>query len=215
MNLKIMLADDHKVLLDGLRALLSQVKGLSVAATAQTGREALRLADELEPDIVIMDIGMPDMNGIEATRRIVSSHPGTKVIALSVHSESKYVTEMIRAGASGYVLKQCAFEEIERAIEAVALHQAYLSPGVAREVFRRLSEPETRQRESAFSMLSSREREILQLLAEGKTAREVAETVNISVKTVDTHKQNVMKKLNLGSFAELVKYAVRQGLTPL
>ncbi len=215
MTLKIMLADDHKVLLEGLRALISQVKNLSVEGTALTGREALRLADEIKPDIVIMDIGMPDLNGIEATRRILTNHPGTKVIALSVHSESRYVTEMIRAGASGYVLKQCAFEEIERAIEAVAAHQAYLSPGVAREVFRRLSDPETQEQESAFSTLSSREREILQLLAEGKTSREVSETINISVKTVDTHKQNVMRKLNLGSFADLVKYAVRQGLTPL
>ncbi len=215
MNLKIMLADDHRVLLEGLRALISGVQGLSVAGTAFTGHEALRLADEIKPDIVIMDIGMPDMNGIEATRRIISNHPGTKVIALSVHSEGKYVMEMIRAGAAGYVLKECAFEEIERAIGAVVDHQAYLSPGVTREVFQGLSDPEARQPESAFSLLSSREREILQLLAEGKTVREVADTINVSVKTVDTHKQNVMRKLNLGSFAELIKYAVRQGLTPL
>jgi two-component system response regulator NreC len=215
MNLKIMLADDHKVLLEGLNALISRIEGLSVAGTAFTGHEALRLADEIKPDIVIMDIAMPGMNGIEATRRMLSNHPEIKVIALSVHSEGRYVMEMIRAGASGYVLKECAFEEIHRAIGAVVDHQAYLSPGVTREVFRGLSDPEAEQPESAFTLLSSREREILQLLAEGKTVREVADTINLSIKTVDTHKQNAMKKLNLGSFAELIKYAVRQGLTHL
>jgi len=211
---KILLADDHKIVRDGLRALLEKEPGMSVIAEANNGRATVQLARELLPDLVIMDIGMPDLNGIDATRQIVAELPSVKVIALSMHSDRRFVVQMFRAGASGYLLKDCAFEELARAVRAVLKDQTYLSPAVTGPVMEGyLHHLATAVDE--MSALSPREREVLQLLAEGKSTKEVAAVLCVSIKTVETHRQQIMGKLNIHSVAELIKYAIREGLTSL
>jgi two-component system, NarL family, response regulator NreC len=214
MSLRIILADDHKIVRDGLRALLENQSGMEVIAEADNGRATVRLARELLPDLVIMDIGMPDLNGIDATRQITAELPKVKVIALSMHADRRFVVQMFKAGASGYLLKDCAFEELTRAVCAVQKHQTYLSPAVAGPVMEDYIH-QLSGGESGFSVLSPREREVLQLLAEGKSTKEVAAVLCVSVKTVETHRQQIMSKLNIQSIAELIKYAIREGLTSL
>lgn len=212
MSIKILVADDHKVMREGLRTLIEKQPGMEVIAEAENGRMALKLIKKLSPDIAIMDIAMPDLNGIEATRQIVAEAPGTKVIALSMHSDRQFVTRMMSAGASGYLLKDCAFEEVARAIRSVMARQIYLSPEIVSIVvkaFLRRSEPS----DSMLSVISPREREVLQLIAEGKTTKQIALRLHISAKTVDTHRRNIMDKLDIHSIAELTKYAIREGLT--
>jgi DNA-binding NarL/FixJ family response regulator len=187
---------------------------MEVIAEADNGRATVRLARELLPDLVIMDIGMPDLNGIDATRQITAELPKVKVIALSMHSDRRFVVQMFKAGASGYLLKDCAFEELTRAVCAVQKNQTYLSPAVAGPVMEDYIH-QLSGGESGFSVLSPREREVLQLLAEGKSTKEVAAVLCVSVKTVETHRQQIMSKLNLQSIAELIKYAIREGLTTL
>jgi len=215
MSARIIIADDHKIVRDGLRALLEKDAGIEVIAEAEDGRMAVRIARQLVPDVVIMDIGMPDLNGIDATRQIVSEVPGVKVIALSMHSDRRFVAQMFKAGASAYLLKDCAFEELSRAVKAVLANQTYLSPEITGPVMEDYVRHLAKADVSGFSILTPREREIIQLLAEGKTSRQIAAALNVSVKTVETHRQQIMSKLNVHSVADLIKYAIREGLTSL
>jgi len=212
-SVKILLADDHKIVRDGLRALIEGQPGMEVAGEAENGRAAVRLARDLSPDAVVMDVAMPDLNGIEATRQIVAEGAGARVIALSMHSDRRFVAEMLKAGASGYLLKDCAFEELTQAIQVVMGGQTYLSPGIASVV---VEDYVRHAGEGADAVgLTAREREVLQLLAEGRSTKQIASRLHVSAKTVETHRQRLMEKLNLHSIADLTKYAVRAGLTSL
>lgn len=215
MTIKVLLADDHKIVRDGLRTLLEKHADIAVLGEAEDGREALHLTRKLSPDIVVMDIAMPELNGIEATRQILSDHPGVKIVALSMHSDKRFVSEMLKAGASAYLLKDCAFEELITAIRTVMKGKIYLSPGIAGVVLEDYIRKDSKKDSSVFSVLSDREREVLQLMAEGKTTKEVAAHLNVSIKTVETHRTNIMTKLDIHSIAELTKYAIREGLTSL
>lgn len=215
MSTRVLLADDHKIMRDGLRALLEKQVGMEVVAEAEDGRMTVQLARKLLPDLLIIDIGMPDLNGIDATRQIVAEAPGIKVIALSMHSDKRFVAQMFKAGASAYLLKDCAFEELSHAVRVVLAGHIYLSPEIAGPVMEDYVRHVTTADSSGFSVLTVREREVLQLLAEGKTTREIAARLNLSVKTIETHRQQIMTKLNVHTIADLIKYAIREGLTPL
>jgi len=216
MGLKVILADDHTIVRDGLRNLLDKLPDVEVIADAEDGRSTVDLARRLSPDVVIMDITMPDMNGIEATRQILSENPRVKVIGLSMHSDRRFVIEMLKAGGSGYLLKDCAFEELANAIHAVMKNQIYLCPPIAKIVTEDyLNRLAPTNASMVYSILTPREREVLQLLSEGKTTKQIAYALGLSGKTVETHTQNVMNKLGLRSIAELTKYAIREGLTSL
>jgi DNA-binding NarL/FixJ family response regulator len=208
---KILLADDHQMVRDGLKALLER-EGLLVVAQAATGREAVALALQFRPDVAIMDISMPELNGIDATRRLVAEIPGIKVIALSMNSDRRYVVAMFAAGASGYLLKNSASDELIRAIVTVAGGQSFISPGIASLVVEGLVAGE-RPAGPTGSLLSPREREVLQLVAEGRSSKEIGVDLGIAVPTVETHRRQIMDKLELRSIAELTKYAIREGLT--
>jgi DNA-binding NarL/FixJ family response regulator len=175
----------------------------------------LRLVQELKPQVVIMDISMPDLNGIEATRQMLAESPGVKVIALSMHSDSLFVLNMLKAGASGYLLKDCALEELTKAIRTVVRQKTYLSPGISDIVIKDFVSGWSTTGTSAFSILTAREREVLQLMAEGKSTNQIADSLYVSVKTVEAHRKQLMNKLGIHSVAELTKYAIRQGLTSL
>jgi DNA-binding NarL/FixJ family response regulator len=215
MAVRILLADDHKIIREGLRSLIEKQPDMEVVAETQDGLTAVRLTQKLSPDVVIMDIGMPEMNGIEATREIVSSAKSIRIIALSMHSDKRFVLEMLKAGASGYLLKDSAFEELVSAIHTVMSGQRYLSPKVTDVVVEEYLHNLTKSESTVFTVLTAREREVLQLLAEGKATKQIAATLNVSVKTIETHRQQIMEKLNLRSIAELTKYAIREGLTSL
>lgn len=211
--IKIILADDHQIVRHGLRSLLSAEPDMEVIGEADNGREVVRLVQEKSPQVVIMDISMPDLNGIEATRQILGESPGIKVIALSMHSDSLFVLNMFKAGASGYLLKDCALEELVKAVRTVLSRKIYLSPGISDIVIKDFvigwSPPDS----SAYSILTTREREVLQLMAEGRNTNQIAESLCVSVKTVEAHRKQLMNKLDIHSVAELTKYAIRQGLT--
>jgi DNA-binding NarL/FixJ family response regulator len=215
MSIRIIVADDHQIVRDGLCALLEKEKNFEVVCVCKNGRGAVKNAQKLNPDIIIMDISMPDLNGIEATRQITSSSNNTKVIALSIHSDKRFVTEMIKAGACGYLLKDCAFEELVQAIFAVSNNQIYLSSNITdvviKDYVKRLSMDQSKE----IDLLTTREREILQLVAEGLSTKDIASRLHISLKTVDAHRRNIMGKLDLHSIAELTKYAIREGLTSI
>jgi DNA-binding NarL/FixJ family response regulator len=213
--MRIILADDHKIIRDGLRSLLEQEEDIEVVAQAKTGHETVELVAKFVPHVVIMDIAMPDMNGIEATRHIINSFENVKIIALSMHSDRKFVIEMLKAGASGYLLKNCAFEELANAIRTVTAGKTYLSPSITDVVVDNYVRGSGDNEPSVFSVLTRREREVLQLLAESKTTKQVAIILHISPKTVETHRLKIMKKLDLNNMAALTKYAVREGLTSL
>ena len=215
MSMRIILADDHKIIRDGLNSLLAQEQDIEVVAQAKTGHETVELVAKFLPDVVIMDIAMPDMNGIEATRHIINSFENVKIIALSMHSDRKFVIEMLKAGASGYLLKNCAFEELANAIRTVTAGKTYLSPSITDLVVDNYVRGSGDNEPSVFSVLTRREREVLQLLAESKTTKQVAIILHISPKTVETHRLKIMKKLDLNNMAALTKYAVREGLTSL
>ena len=209
------MADDHKILCDGISSLLKEYPDFEVIGEAADGRTALRLVRELSPDVVIMDISMPDMNGIDATRRINAEHPGVKVIALSMHCEKQFVSEIFKAGASGYLLKDCAFEELEHAIRIVMNNQTYINPQIASLVVESLVSQPVASKKQAFTLLTEREREVLQLIAEGKSTKQIASDLHVSAKTVESHRRQVMGKLNIRNVAELTKYAIREGLTSI
>ncbi len=215
MPIKIVLADDHQIVRQGLRALLASEPDIKVVAEADNGRAVLRLVKEFSPDLVIMDISMPDLNGIDATRQIIADYPGVKVIALSMHSDSLFVLNMLKAGASGYLLKDCALGELVKAIRAVLNQKTYLSPGVSDVIIKDFICSDGSPGGSAFSMLTAREREVLQLMAEGKSTNEIAEALGVSAKTVESHRKQLMDKSGMHSVAELTKYAIRQGLTTI
>lgn len=215
MKTKIILADDHKIIREGLRSLLEKQLDMEVIAEAYDGLTTVRLVQKLLPDIVIMDIGMPDMNGIEATRQIMTETKGVKVIALSMHSDRRFVLQMLKVGASGYLLKDSAFEELISAIHTVMANQPYLSPKITDVVVKEYLHGFPKKESTVFTILTAREREVLQLLAEGKTTKQIASALYISVKTIETHRQQIMEKLNMHSIAELTKYAIREGLTSL
>jgi DNA-binding NarL/FixJ family response regulator len=215
MGVRIILAEDHRITREGLVNLLEERSDMQVVGEAENGREAVRLARELSPDLVIMDVTMPDLNGIDATRIITSGSNNTKVIALSMYSDKQFVQGMIQAGASGYLLKDCAFEELVSAIQAVIQGDTYLSPGIAGIVVQDYLNKLTTDRSSADTVLTNREREVLQLIAEGNSTKEIAASLTVSVKTVETHRRQIMEKLGIFSIAELTKYAIREGLTSL
>lgn len=215
MKIKILLADDHKIIREGLKALIEKQPDMEVAAEAQDGLSTVRLAQKILPQIIIMDIGMPEMNGIDATRHIVSGNRDVKIIALSMHSDRRFVLEMLKAGASGYLLKDSAFEELVTAIHTVMASQPYLSPKITDIVVKEYLHNLPKNDSNVFNILTGREREVLQLLAEGKSTKQIALTLNLSVKTVETHRQQIMDKLQIRSVAELTKYAIREGITSL
>jgi len=212
MNVKIIIADDHKIMRDGLRNMLEKEPGMEVVSEAKNGREAVRLAEQLRPDILIMDITMDDLNGMDATRAIVAKELGTRVIALSMHADKRFVAGMFEAGAMGYLLKDCAYDELLQAIRQVLGGRTYLCSMISGVVIRDYIQ---RMRKNEPSLLSPREKEILQLMAEGSTTKRIADQLKVSVKTVETHRQHVMEKLNIFSIAELTKYAIKEGITSL
>ena len=198
----------------GLRALLQKHDHVEITGEAATGLQAIELVRSLQPDIVIMDVGMPEMNGIEATRKILKLMPDCRILALSMHSDRRFVMEMLDAGAGGYLLKDCAVEELEFAINALLKNQVYLSPSVANYFIKR-SGSMLRSDGVYDSILSPREREVLQLISDGRSTAEIAATLHLSIKTIETHRKHIMDKLDLRSVAELTKYAIRSGLTNL
>ncbi len=210
-----MIADDHRIVREGLQSLVEKENDLEVIGMAANGRQALVLTLRLKPDVVIMDIAMPELNGIDATRQILDEVPGVKVIALSMHSEKQFVEGMLRAGVAGYLLKESAFEELIKAIRVVCTGKKYLSQDVTDIVLRDYLSPADEKDIEQTPDLTLREREVLQLLAEGRAMKEIAGRLNISVKTVESHRKNIMDKLNLNTVAELTKYAVRRGLTAI
>jgi DNA-binding NarL/FixJ family response regulator len=207
-RIRILLADDHQVVRQGFKMILGAQPDMEIVGEAGNGREAVDRAGELRPDIVVMDVAMPELNGIEATRRLIEAVPHARVLALSMHKDNVYVREILRAGARGYLLKDSPAGDLVAAVRAVAAGEGYLSPAVSNAVLddyrKHVTDP--------IDLLTSREREVLQMLAEGKTNKEVAEVLNLSVYTVDAHRGRIMEKLNLHSINELVRFAVRNGL---
>ena len=207
-KIRILLADDHPVVRQGFRLILTAQPDMEIVGEAGNGRQAVELAQGLLPDVVVMDVAMPELNGIEATRRLARVAPRTRVLALSMHKDSVYVREILRAGARGYLLKDSVDRDLLAAVRSVAGGEGYLSPGVADAVLsdyrRHVTDP--------LDLLSSREREVLQMIAEGKTNKEIAAALNLSVYTVDAHRGRIMEKLNLHSMGELVRFAMRSGL---
>ena len=215
MHIKIMVVDEHKILREGLSTLIEKQSNMEVVGEATNGKEALDLVDKLSPNLILMDVTMPNLNGIEATRKIKSKKPDIEIIALSLHSDRRYVLGMIDAGASGYLLKECAFEELVRAINTVMNRKKYLSPGISDILIEEYVKKDTQDKTSIYAKLTPREREILQLIAEGKNTKEIARHLFISIKTVETHRRHTKKKLKVQSVAELTKIAIREGLTAL
>jgi len=215
MSYKIIIADDHRIIHEGLKPMLESEPDIEIVALADTGRKAVKLTQELNPDLVIMDISMPDLNGVEATLQIVSRCPKTKIIALSMNSDKLYVQRMLKAGASAYLTKDCSLEELADAIRVVAAGKKYLSPGISSIVIDESLHHSSTTVSSASSELTMREREVLQLLAEAKSVNEIAARLFLSIKTIHTHRSHIMEKLDLHTIAELTKYAIKRGLTSL
>jgi DNA-binding NarL/FixJ family response regulator len=213
MGIRVLIADDHTILREGLRSILEKKNGLECVGEAEDGRSAVKMAKELRPDIVIMDVAMPDLNGIEATRQIHAEMPEINVIALSMHAGKSFILAALNAGVSGYLLKDSAFEEMAGAISSVRKGEMYLSPAITEvvplEEIRKFPGGQFVQR----SVLTNREREVLQLIAEGKSTKQTAAKLGVSVKTVETHRKQIMDKLNIYSVAGLTKHAIREGIT--
>ncbi len=209
--IRILIADDHGVMRKGLRLQLEQHEGLEVVGEASDGRDAVRLAEQLRPDLVIMDIGMPNLNGVEATAQIVKHNPGIGVIILSVHSDEEYLLRALTAGAKGYLLKESADVDLLRAVQAVAQRKSFFSPAVAKMLLDDfVLQLKQRGLQDSYDLLTDREKEVFQLLAEGKSAKEIASILNLSPYTIETHRTHVMQKLDLHSSVDLVLYAVRK-----
>jgi two-component system response regulator NreC len=215
MGIRIIIADDHKVVRQGLTMLIQKEPNMEVLAEAEDGRQAVALVKELIPHVVVMDVKMPNLNGIEATRQILAEFPHVKVVALSMYADRQHVTNMLKTGVHGYILKDCAFEELAQAIRLVMSNKRYLSPEVTEVVVEDYVTHDPGSSQSAFSLLSNREREALQLMAEGKSTKQIASLLHIAVKTAETHRQRIMQKLGKRNIAELTKYAIREGLTSL
>lgn len=215
MSIRIILADDHTITREGLSALLEKKEGIEVVAQAENGRSAVKLCQKHKPDIVVMDISMPDLNGAEATSRIKAEFPDIKVIALSMYSDISYVAGMMTAGVNGYLTKNCIFEELVGAVFTVASGRFYLSEKISDVVLKDYAQIVSIGSPEKKNVLTPREREVLQLIAEGHKTANIAERINVSIKTVETHRKKIMTKLNVYSVAELTKFAVRTGITSL
>jgi DNA-binding NarL/FixJ family response regulator len=213
MSIRIVLADDHAMMRQSLSQAIEQEDDMEVVGQANDGHSTVEMARELHPDVVVMDISMPDLNGIEATRQIGREAPGVKVVGLSMHSAKRFVMEMFKAGALGYLLKECKYDELVRAIRTVAEGQSYLSPSISDVVLDDVVHREPKSRSTAFSILTAREREVLQLMAEGNTTKQIGLRLHISPKTVEAHRLRVMNKLDIDNVAQLTKYAIQEGLT--
>ena len=215
MTIKVLIVDDHQMFREGLRSMLAADADIAVVGEAENGRAALKLVREAKPDVVVMDVSMPDLNGIEATRQIKGLAPNVRVIGLSAHSDRRFVSRMLEAGASGYLLKEGAFDELSRAIRSVADGKDYLSPSVTVGVVEAALGKAGRPKPSGPAELTPRQREVLQLIAEGLNTKGVAARLHVSVKTIETHRQQVLKKLALDGVADLTRYAIREGLVSL
>lgn len=215
MKKRILLADDHEIVREGLRALIEKRTDMEVAGEANSGWEAVRLVRKLTPNLIIMDISMPDLNGIDATRQVLAESPKVRVVALSMHSDKRFVLGMLKSGARGYLLKESAFKELISAIEAVLADQFYLSPKIAGTVINDFVQSISARDISDSYLLTDGERAVLQLIAEGRVTREIAAQLNISVKTVEARRKKMMEKLKLNNLAELIKFAVREGITSI
>lgn len=210
---RVLLADDHKLMRSGLRLVIERHPELTVVGEADDGRQAVAMADSLKPDVLVMDIGMPNLNGIEAARQIADAHPEIAIVMLSMHSDEGYVLRALKAGARAYLLKDSAEADLSRAIQSVTDGKSFFSPAVSKvlldDYMRKLQRAGV---EDSYDLLSPREREILQLVAEGKSSKEVANLLHLSIYTVETHRSNMLQKLNLRGIPELILYAVRKGL---
>jgi len=213
--ISVIIADDHELLRSGIRSMIEKRSDMKVVAEAENGRTTLKLVQKLSPDIVIMDVKMPDLNGIEATRQVLDNSPGVKILALSMHSDKDFIREMLKAGASGYMLKDSAFSEVVNAIHAVVSNEVYLDPHIAKIVTEDYVCNLSNNDSSIRSVLTSRELEAIQLLAEGKSMKQAARILKVSIKTIESRRRNIMDKLGIDNIADLVKYAIREGLTSL
>lgn len=213
MKTQIILVDDHEIVREGLRSLIEKQPDMKVIGEAETGRQALHLAKKLNPDVLIMDISMPDLNGIDATAQIMAERPATRVVGLSMHADRRFLLGILKAGACGFVLKESAFAELVQAVRAAGEGEIFVSPRVAGNVIKHLLGRPSAAEVSPADKLTTREREVLQLIAEGHRTRQIAGRLNISVKTVEARRRNLMRKLDLRSVAALTKFAIREGLT--
>ncbi len=212
-RIRILLADDHTVMRAGLRLLLERQPDMAVVAEAEDGRQAVALADSDPPDVAVMDVGMPNLNGIEATRQIAARHPGTAVVILSMHSDESYVMRALKAGARAYLLKDSAEADLIRAVRTVRQGKSFFSPAVSKMLLEDyVHQLEQRGEVDSYELLTTREREILQLLAEGKANKDVANLLNLSLYTVETHRAHILQKLGLHTVPDLILYAVRKGI---
>ncbi len=215
MNLKILIADDHKIVRQGIRSLTEKHKGLEVIGEAENGEEVIHMTKKISPDIIIMDISMPKLSGINATKQILKANSKIKIICLSMYSEKAYVADMLKAGASAYILKDCAFDELIHAINAVIADKIYLSPGISNNPTEDYKNILHSTELSIYSILTKRQFQVLKLIAEGNNTKEIANKLGISVKTVETFRKQIMEKLNINSIARLTKYAIKEGITDL
>jgi two-component system, NarL family, response regulator NreC len=215
MKIRIVIVDDHLIVRQGFKSLLNNHQDMEVVGEAADGRSAVKLVKELSPDIVLMDVSLPDLNGIEATRQIIEFNPGIKIIALSIHSDRRFIIEMFKAGASAYLLKDCAFEELITAIRSVMANQSYLCPKITDIILKDYLTMLPGQTRSAFELLSNREREVLQLMAEGLSTKEIAVRLMVSAKTIETHRRRMMERLKIDNLADLIKYALKEGMVSL
>ncbi|MBR9980962.1 MAG: response regulator transcription factor [Desulfatitalea sp.] len=213
MTIRILLVDDHSIIRQGLRVLLDKKNNFEVVGEAENGRVALSMARKLDPDVIVMDINMPDLNGVDAARQILAERPETRIIALSMYSDRSYVKGMLKAGVAGYLLKNCAFEELSKAILAVVSRQTYLSPKVSDIVRKEFVKLMDAGEPGIAEALTDKEREVLQMIAEGKKTKDIADRLHISVKTVEARRGKIMEKLKINSVAGLTKFAIREGLT--
>jgi len=215
MNTNIIIVDDHQIMREGLRSMFEPESDITVVGEAENGRDAIQLIQKKLPHVVIMDINMPDLNGIDTTRQLTAELPEVKIIALSMHSDTYMVTEMLKAGASAYLLKDCSRQDIIAAIRAVAAGKSYLSPEITGVVIDNFVKQTSPDKSSDVSKLTSKEREVLQLIAEGLTSKEIASRLGTAPKTIESHRSNIMKKLDIHTIADLTKFAIRHGITCL
>jgi len=214
-KIKVVVADDHTILRQGIKALLDNQEGIEVVGEAKDGREAIKTIEELLPDVILMDIAMPGLNGLEATRRIKKKFPKTKVVVLTMHANEEYIFQILNAGADGYLVKETAFQDLISAINAVHKGEAFMSPSISKKVMTDYIQRAQGEEKVGFDTLTTREREILQLVAEGNSNKKIAEALFISPKTVETHRAHIMDKLNIHDRAGLIKYAIRKGMINL
>jgi DNA-binding NarL/FixJ family response regulator len=209
---RVLLADDHALVRAGIRELVQKIPGVQVVAEASNGREALELVQSQNPDLVLLDIGMKELNGLEVVERITRDHAGVRTLILSMHANEEYVLRALRAGASGYMLKDSAITELKLAVDAVLTGKTYLSPAISRSVIDSYLNRTAAPRKNPLELLTSRQREILQLIAEGNSTKEIAGLLNLSAKTVETHRAQLMERLDIYDVASLVRFAIREGL---